>query len=175
MFIKYILRVILFALDRYRIIFRFCCLTLFTTVLSGCVYIKSQDYIAAPTIFGVVKDLGKPVSGALIILEYTEDEKILETGAITKSTDSQGRFKIGPVRKRRNGLFIFGPTEIIVGYKLSIIMQGKTYLGVKSFGYWTNDEKISLVCELSRSAYPHLTHPESLATRCKSTKIPKIQ
>ena len=174
MSIKYISRILLFALYRFCFIIRLCCLMLFTVALSGCAYIKSHDYNATPIISGVVRDLGKPVSGALIALEYTKNEKTSEIGTITKSTDSQGRFEIGPVTKRRSGSFIFGPTEMIVPYKLSITTQGKTYLGIKSFGYWNNDGKISLVCELSRSAYPHAIHSEDLAIRCKSTKIPKI-
>jgi len=148
-------------------------LILVSAILSGCVYIKSHEYNAAPFISGNVYDLGKPVSNAKVILEYTKNEETSEIGLATTRTDKQGRFELGPVKSQRKGLFIYGPTELLVRYKLSIVKQEKTYLGIKSFGYWDNKGKLLLDCELSRSAHPNLTHPDDLATRCKSPKTPK--
>lgn len=147
---------------------RLCRLALILTLLSSCAYIKSHDYNAAPKIIGIVKNLDKPVSSAEVVLEYTENERTGEIGVITSSTDDHGRFEIGPIEKHRKGFFVpMGAFDLIVPYKFAIVLGGITYRGIEWGGYWNNPDKIFVVCELSRPAYPLAKNSIDLASRCK--------
>ena len=113
-----------------------------SSILVACVPYPNRHYFA-PTIIGVVRNGDNPVPNAEVRLsgEFTDKDSITVT-------DSNGRFKIGPLTEMRLSVVLIG--DPLYGYSLHIKLGDKEYTGISEnlIGYSLKD--IVVACDLSK-------------------------
>jgi len=113
-------------------------------LLAACAPIPHRVYFA-PTISGTVTRAGVPVEGADLHLSGNFTKK-----TAAASTDSAGRFKIGPLRTWEATTGLLGDPGY--AYSLSIRFSGAEYIGltVGRLGY--PPIELEITCDLSKPA-----------------------
>jgi len=121
--------------------------TLFVLVvgltLPACVPIPRREYFA-PTVSGTVVSAGVPVQNAELHLSSPFTHK---TAVV--STDSNGRFNVGPLRVWRLSTFLLG--DPLYEYSLLIRTASTEYPGLSEAGVGYSTPELKIACDLSKS------------------------
>jgi hypothetical protein len=115
-----------------------------TLLLSACIPVPRRHYFA-PIISGTVTEAGAPVEGAEL---YLSGEFTKKTGTV--STDSAGRFKIGPLRTWEASTWLLG--DPLYGYSLLIRIRGSEYQGLTVGRVGYSPTELEITCDLAKPA-----------------------
>jgi hypothetical protein len=110
--------------------------------LSACVPIPRREYFA-PTVSGTVVSAGVPVQKAELHLSSPFTHK---TAVV--STDSNGRFNVGPLRVWRLSTFLLG--DPLYEYSLLIRTASMEYPSLAEAGVGYAPPRLKIACDLSK-------------------------
>ena len=110
--------------------------------LSACVPIPRREYFA-PTVSGTVVSAGVPVQNAELHLSSPFTHKMSVV-----STDSNGRFNVGPLRVWKLSTFLLG--DRLYKYSLVIRTGSTEYPGVSAAGMGYAPPGLKILCDLSK-------------------------
>jgi hypothetical protein len=113
-----------------------------TLLLSACIPVPRRHYFA-PTIRGTVTNAGTPLEGAELRLsgDFTKDTAIV-------STDSAGRFKIGPLRTWEASTWLLG--DPFYQYSVLIRISGSEYPGLTVGRSGYAPVELEITCDLAK-------------------------
>jgi hypothetical protein len=111
--------------------------------LSACVPIPRREYFA-PTVSGTVVSAGVLVQNAELHLSSPFTHKMAVV-----STDSNGRFNVGPLRVWRLSTFLLG-SDRLYKYSLLIRIASTEYPGVSAAGMGYAPPGLKILCDLSK-------------------------
>jgi hypothetical protein len=116
----------------------------------------------APEVTGLVLDEGAPVAGA-----HVELSARFTTKKLTATTESNGHFRVGPIRHLELTRALLG--DPLFGYSLVISRDGTTFTGADQFGLGFSPSNIDLICDL---AGPVRTSPRHTRVYCDGHPTP---
>lgn len=111
-------------------------------LLSGCVPFPNIKY-RAPAVTGLIHEGGKPAAGVTVRVsgEFSSEVRVTVS-------DKDGRFATKPIRELFLTATLLG--DPLYGYKVSIVADGKEYVGYFAGGVGYASQEVQLVCDLTK-------------------------
>lgn len=125
-------------------------------VLNACVPFPNHAFIS-PTVLGKVHRNGKPIAGAVVYVEYPDDETCAFKSEIVTRTNSAGEFRF----EARQELQFFVAMDPIHNWQVCIVDGDRRYQGWyqhgigRLAGIGRSAPEVALDCNLETT--PHLT------------------
>jgi hypothetical protein len=132
-------------------------------ILNGCLPIPHSDYLA-PEISGVMQDGERPVADARVYLDATFDGENCEQFDMQAETNETGEFAIGPVKKFRWVVLLFG--DPVASWRLCVdTPEGKKVL-LQQGGIGMSPLTLNIECDISSSEIRYIEAFGTIEGKC---------